>query len=259
MQGKITEMYFSPTYATEKITKIIANELAQHLDKEKITINLTKPASRGKEHRLGPGDLLVFGFPVYGGRIPQLLKETLSKLEGNNTPAIVVGTYGNRDYDDALLEAKNLLQEKAFIPSAFCVFIGEHSYSRKLAANRPDEKDRSIAVHFAQRMADKLKTGTFNDISVKGSIPYKSPMAATPFLPKTKENCTDCKVCARVCPMGIISEDDPNVVKNGCIGCNACIKSCPVSAKYFDAEPIDKLVATLEANFMVRKEPELFL
>ncbi|NMA72898.1 MAG: hypothetical protein GX963_01795 [Bacteroidales bacterium] len=45
-------------------------------------------------------ELVIFGFPVYAGRIPQLCVPALNKFKGKNTPAIIVCVYSNRDYDD---------------------------------------------------------------------------------------------------------------------------------------------------------------
>lgn len=259
MSGKIGAVYFSPTRTTQKIVGAVAETLAGRTGKETKEIDLTLPGGRGVANSFGADDVLIFGFPVYGGRIPKFLAPELEKLRGEGTPAVVVAVYGNRDYDDALLEAVDILTANGFRAIAAGAFIGEHSYSFKLAAGRPDESDLAAAKRFAGQIADKLAAGSAKAISVKGNRPYKDQMPDMPFLPKTKDSCTDCKLCARICPMGIISEEDPKIVKPVCIACHACVKSCPVGAKYFDAERVAQAAAMLESKFAERKEPELFV
>ncbi len=54
--------------------------------------------------------------------------------------AIAIVLYGNRNYDDALIELKDILELDGFKVVAGAAFIGEHSFSNNLAKNRPDEK-----------------------------------------------------------------------------------------------------------------------
>ena len=56
----------------------------------------------------GPDDLVLFGVPVYGGRIPSPAVQTLRRMQGSRTPAVLVAAYGNREYDDALLELADI-------------------------------------------------------------------------------------------------------------------------------------------------------
>ena len=52
--------------------------------------------------------------------------------------------YGNRDYEDALLELSDRAKDWGLTPVAAGAFIGEHSYSRPslpVAEGRPDEDD----------------------------------------------------------------------------------------------------------------------
>ena len=51
------------------------------------------------------------------------------RLQAHNTPAVCVVVYGNRAYDDALLELKDILTERGCRPIAGAAFIGEHSFS----------------------------------------------------------------------------------------------------------------------------------
>lgn len=256
MDRKLCTMYFSPTHTTQKVAATISGTLAECLKTQGNMVDLTAPDARGKGYAFGPEDLLVIGFPVYGGRIPAELADTFLKLQGENTRAVAVAVYGNRDYDDALLEATDLLSQKGFCVIAAGAFIGEHTYSRKLAAGRPDEVDLEKAAAFARRIAEKFLTGDRSGISVKGNRPYKDPMPAAPFRPKTKDSCNGCGLCVQCCPMGIIDGADPAAVGEGCIQCCACVKACPAQAKYFDDEHILKAAAMLEAHFMARKEPE---
>ena len=52
-------------------------------------------------------DFVLFGIPVYSGRVPETFLSYFETLKGNNTPAALIATYGCRAYEDALLELKN--------------------------------------------------------------------------------------------------------------------------------------------------------
>lgn len=89
----------------------------------------------------GPDDLVLFGVPVYGGRIPSPAVQTLRRMQGSRTPAVLVAAYGNREYDDALLELADIAAANGFIPFAAAALIAEHSIMHSVAAGRPDAQD----------------------------------------------------------------------------------------------------------------------
>lgn len=41
--------------------------------------------------------------------VPGVALERLTRIQGNGQPAVAVVVYGNREFDDALLELKNIL------------------------------------------------------------------------------------------------------------------------------------------------------
>src|SRR6056297_3543569 len=110
--------------------------------------DITLEKNRKNSIKFNEGDLVIFGVPVYSGRVPDLLLEYFNKIKGNNTKAVFVVVYGNRDYDDALLELKDIFENNGFENIASAAFIGEHSYTKKVAKNRPDEKDIKTALNF---------------------------------------------------------------------------------------------------------------
>lgn len=259
MNGTIQTLFFSPTQSSKKIALAIADLLAANLGAKKKVQDLTLPQGRTQSAVCGPEDALVFAFPVYGGRVPHLLEATLAGLEGRGAPAVAAAVYGNRDYDDALLEATDLLTERGFKVIAAGAFIAEHSLTSKVGTGRPDAADMRIVTDFARAAANKIVAGKPGIVTVKGQRPYKERSAAAPVSPKTGDGCTDCMICVAGCPVGVISDDNPRLVNQGCIRCFACVKSCPEGAKYFDDEKIAQFRAMLESKCTARKEPELFL
>lgn len=272
MKGTIHTLYFSPTHTSETTAKAIATAMAGRLELEATSLNLTAPHAREGEHSFGREDILIFAFPVYGGRIPAMLEPCMKQLHGNGTPAVIAAVYGNRDYDDALLEAADLLSAQGFVPAAAGAFIGEHSFSYKLAAGRPNDADLDAAAHFGVMAADKIsaaasadgsgvsgESGRLTPAQIPGNRPYKERGPAMAAAPLTREACTHCMICVEGCPMGIIHADDPSQVDAGCLRCFACVKSCPVHAKYFDNERIAQATAMLESKFADPKEPVFFL
>lgn len=265
-------MYFSATDTTKKIVCSIAEKISENIYGERNVNNIdfTSLDVRKKAVSFSEEDIVVVGVPVYAGRVPNILLKYLNSIVGNGALAISVVVYGNRNYDDALIELKDILELDGFKVIAGAAFVGEHSFSNTLAKNRPDKKDMNIANGFANQIYKKLMTQEqIQTVSVKGNKPYRkyympqdingNPFDIRKVKPKTNNNCIDCKLCANVCPMGSIDSKDVSKLNGICIKCCACIKKCPVNAKYFDDMNYLKHKNELEYNFKERREPEIFI
>lgn len=261
---KICAVYFSPTRSTERITLKISETLSSLLGVKTAPRELTFPSQRSHRISVGEEDLLVLGLPVYGGRIPELAEHTLDSLKGRGNPALIVALYGNREYDDTLLEMKNLLTGKKFSVLAAGAFIGEHSLSRKVAAKRPDSRDLEAAEGFAReavRVFEEWKEDARAlELTVKGTFPYKERFRRGAVAPVTLGECRECMQCVCACPVGAVSVDNPRIADSRlCICCGACIKICPMGSKEFADGEILKMKSLLEKNCAGRREPEIFL
>lgn len=267
----VTAIYFSATGTTRKIVSCVAERLSGHLNSSGgiQVVDFTPSAIRERPASFTKTDVVVFGVPVYAGRVPNVLVDYIGSVRGNGATAIAVVVFGNRDYDDALIELKDLLESGGFTVIAGGSFIGEHSFSVTLAKDRPDESDIQIAGVFADQVARKIGNRNFSSVAVKGRQPYRkhyvpknpagAPVDIRKVKPKTNDRCTDCKHCVAVCPMASIDAEDVSIIKGICIKCGACIKKCSNQAKYFDDEDFLRHKQEIELEFSSRKEPELFL
>lgn len=264
-------MYFSATGTTKKIVNEIGNRLIEKdRDMSLNVMDFTLPKAREKAIDFSEDDLVIVGVPVYAGRVPNVLLKYFDIISGNGALAASIVVYGNRHYDDALIELRDILKLKGFTVMAAAAFIGEHAFSYTLAKDRPDEKDMKLAKDFADRLYNKITTQTsMETIDVKGNFPYRKyympkdengiPQDIRKVKPKTSNKCIDCKLCAKVCPMGSIDYDDVYKLNGICIKCNACVKRCPAEAKYFDDRMYLRHKRELEIQFEKRKEPDFFL
>ena len=123
--------YLSPNGGTKKV----ADAIAAGFNIPVWEMDLTKENS---SVTLGEEDALMAVLPVYAGRVPQISLERLSALKGTGQKAVAVVVYGNREFDDALLETKNALEAAGFQVIAAAAFIAEHSIVRSIANRRPD-------------------------------------------------------------------------------------------------------------------------
>jgi len=268
---KIKAVYFSPTGTTKKTVNTIAENLAEKLKISWEIDDFTLPSRRNTPLVFEKNELIVFGVPVYAGRVPNIIIKYIATLQGNSAAGIPVVLYGNRNYDDALIELRDTLEAGGIHTIAAGAFIGEHSFSHILAAGRPDKQDLSIARQFSHIIVEKLKekTNQTSPITVKGHTPYRSyyrPIVKDGMhadirkvVSKVNDSCTNCGICASVCPMGSISKKDIRSYIGICIKCGACIKSCPVQARYYDDPSYLFHKENLEETYTRRAEPELFV
>jgi ferredoxin len=257
--------YFSPTQTTRKIIEGIAQGVqinaVEHVD-------LTPPDAKTRKLVEMHDDLAIIGSPVYAGRLPNDMISRFRRLKGNDTPAVIVVIYGNRAYEDALLELRDLVVEAGFKPIAAGAFIGEHSYSTSstpVAVGRPDVEDLIKAKEFGTMIYGKIRTiGALDELSqlkVPGNFPYKEGSALTNISPVTQETiCAKCEKCASVCPTAAVTVNSTVVTDRSlCIRCCACVKSCSTGARVMEDPRIRQLAEQLSMNCNKRKEPETFL
>jgi ferredoxin len=274
--SKVYAAYFSATDTTKHTVSEIASMIAEILDVSLEVFDFTLPSARTAPKVFCESDLVVFGAPVYAGRVPNVLLQYLNTIKGNGALAVPVVLYGNRNYDDALIELRDLLERGNLHTIAAAAFIGEHSFSEILAWKRPDQKDRLKMKQFAKITADRLQRAEapagqleILPVSVSGTpFPYRgyyqprdrqgNPVDIRKVKPVTDSCCNDCKLCAEICPMGSIVFEDVSEVQGVCIKCCACIKKCPVGAKHFNDAGYLYHQKELEEGFARRAEPEWF-
>ena len=145
-------VYFSPTGGTRKAAYIIGKEI----DPQATEIDITDHTRQQNSYELNGEDTLLVAVPVYGGRVPSVAIDRLKRITGHNTPAILVVVYGNRDYDDALLELKTTMESNGFQTVACIACIAEHSIMRVYAKGRPDSDDETILKNFSEQIKTKL-------------------------------------------------------------------------------------------------------
>jgi ferredoxin len=266
-------IYFSPT----STTGIVLEEIARGIGQESpVIIDITRPAIRNQPAPLFEKKVVLMGAPVYAGRIPKDAANYFKTIKGSASLAILVVLYGNREFEDALLELKNIAVDSGFIPFAAGAFIGEHSFSDNeflIAPNRPDEDDLETAFLFGKQIATLLDgVETVNDVlplEVPGNFPYKEGMANGSFSFITvTDDCDDCGICVAACPKDAIrdaiDESDAystnaySTIDEKCIFCCACIKACPQQARILKDGPIKDKAKWLSEHCSQRKEPQTY-
>lgn len=249
---KLYNITFSPTGGTKKVSDIIANELSKDIEDIDLSdINLAKQTLNG--------DLAIISMPSYGGRAPQIAIKSLKQIQGNGIKTIIIAVYGNRAYEDTLIEMYDEGTKAGFNVIGAISAIAEHSIIRKFAKGRPNNDDEIQLRDFAHKIQEKINKLDNSKPNIPGNRPYKK-FNGVGLIPKTNKKCTKCGLCANKCPMEAINPSQPSEIDTKkCISCMRCISICPKSAK--NVNKLITLIAecAIKKECSIKKENELFL
>lgn len=253
---KVFQIVFSPTGGTQKVADTIAAEWGNSV----VQVDLSDPDGARTAPVIEPGDLAIVALPSYGGRAPELAARRLSELNGGQAACVLVCVYGNRAFEDTLVEMQDLAENCGFRPMAAVAAVAEHSIMRQYAAGRPDAADVETLREFARRIQEKLGgEAAFSVPALPGNRPYRQ-FGGVGLVPKADKRCVRCGLCAERCPAQAIRREAPETADpKRCISCMRCIAVCPQSARSANRAKVAAASLALKKACSGRKENELFL
>lgn len=254
---KVTQIVFSPTGGTQQVVDTITSTWENHVNK----VDLTNPNNEYSNLNFSQDDTVVIAVPSYGGRVPALAVERLIKIKGNHAQCVIVCVYGNRAYEDTLLELRDIAVQNNFNVVAAISAIAEHSIMHQYAAGRPDKKDKDELQSFAGKVLEKIKSGNKNmsEFQIPGNRPYKKA-GVSGLVPKATSKCISCGLCAQKCPAQAISKENIKCVDSKkCISCMRCVVQCPQSARKVNGAMVSAAALALKKACSERKDSELYI
>lgn len=250
---QLYNIYFSPTGGTKKV----ADALCKEISSECSVIDILPPKDYTKQ--FSKDDVCVFTLPSFGGRAPAIAVQRLKQMKADGTRAVIVAVYGNRDYEDTLIEMKDTLTQQGFAVIGAVSAVAQHSMMADYGANRPDSEDLKELAQFGAKLKAKLESGDMSEAVVKGNHPYKE-FGGLPLKPKANSKCTKCGQCVANCPTQAIPAENPNETDTSkCITCMQCAAVCPNGARNLPAPALTMIKMALKKACSERKNNEIIL
>ncbi|HIT96296.1 MAG TPA: 4Fe-4S binding protein [Candidatus Aphodousia faecavium] len=245
-------VYFSAAGHTLKVIRHIAEQMGG-IDR---AVDLSDPFL--KETSFTKDDQVIVACPVYGGRIPSLVAERLQKITFDGTRAVSIVTYGNRAYEDALLELNDTLLARGSIPVASAAVVAQHTMVPSVASDRPtpiDFQNLSVFARFALQKFDDVHAVP---VEVPGNRPYRQ-WSKMPVTPVVSNECVRCGLCVRQCPtMAIWITDPKKTDPSKCILCMRCVALCPQGARSLPESARQAIEKKLAPVAKLTRENEFF-
>lgn len=246
----VVEIVFSPTGGTEKVAHIIGKQWSENPAK----IDLSDAKADFTKCEITQQDMVLIAMPSFGGRAPAVAIERLKQIAGNGAKCTLVCVYGNRAYEDTLVEMEDAAKECGFQVVSAIAAVAEHSIMPQYAAGRPDAADQKQLTDYANQIADRAGIAS----AIPGNRPYKKAGGAG-LVPKPDKSCVKCGACAETCPVQAIDPVSFSADSKACISCMRCMKQCPQNARKLNGMMVSAAALALKKACSVRKENELFL
>ncbi len=243
---KIFHIYFSPTGGTKKAGEY----LTQSWRKDVEEINLSDYGKDFSQIKFCEEDVCYVSVPSFGGRVPTVATERITQMKGYGAKAVAVCVYGNRAYEDTLLELTDTLTARGFSCVAGTAAIAEHSIMHGAKAVAVCVYGNRAYEDTLLELTDTLTARGFSCVAGTAAIAEHSIMHQFASGRPDKEDKNELlefggKIRKKIeqfqeyedlhipgnCPykkLGVSSMIPQS--GDGCINCKICARECPVAA-----------------------------
>jgi len=145
-------------------------------------------------------------------------------------------------------------------------------FENPLGEGHPDEEDDQLIRELVRKVLKKAEIGSPKTVPLS-DLAYQPEKihaqmekiafeTAVKYMPKKEINenlCTECGLCAEICPVqAIILSPYPEFGEN-CITCFQCVKECPEDAVIVDLTPGEELLRAKAKQFDERPFTQIFV
>lgn len=254
---KCIQFVFSPTGGTKKVADAITEMWSNEIRKE----DLSDSDKNFSSIDIECNDLILIAVPSFGGRVPAVAAQRLASINGNGAKCVIVCVYGNRAYEDTLIELKDITEKSGFSVIGAVAAIAEHSIMHQYAQGRPDKDDIKTFRDYSEKILNKFNScdSLKDSITVPGNSNYKKAGSGG-MVPKAEKACTNCGLCAAKCPVKAIDISNPKITDSKkCISCMRCVSICPQNARKVNSALVKVAGLAIKKACSVKKECELYI
>lgn len=252
---RCVEIVFSPTGGTRKVADTAAATLGEVVK----VVDLADARTDFSAESMEDAEVALVAMPCFGGRAPRVAMGRLGRIAGAGVPCVVVNVYGNRAFDDALLEMADGAAAAGFSVVAALAAVAEHSIMRQYAAGRPDVSDDARIAELIGTVRRALEEGRAVEAPrVPGKRPYVKE-GSVPLAPKYAGSCQRCGRCVATCPIKAVDATTLKTDKDTCIACMGCVAVCPDGARTVNGLLVKAAALAIKKQEKGRKEAELFV
>ncbi len=230
--GKI--FYFTGTGNSLDVAKKISNAL---------NLDLISISEAIKKKEIYKDEIIIFVTPVYHGDIPNIVKRFIEQINILSTSSVyTILTL-------AALEGKAMYHINKILKNRGLNFV----YGAKIQLpdnylfSTTSQKKREILFKNYPRKLEKIIDDIKSNKNNSSKYNKKYSTFSTNLSKKTfnflfnankktidYEKCTNCGICAKVCPVNnIVLSNEKFIINNECENCMACAQWCPQKAVYF--------------------------
>ena len=230
-------LYFSGTGNSEYVAKNIA-----HLNNDTL-VDMSDYLKTNKVMELESETPYLVVAPVYISTMPTVVLELLenAKLKGNKNIYFIMtcagsGISGTAAFVKPLVEKKGMVYrgtEHLSMPQNYLMFF-------EVKDKAENDEKMAKAISLIPALADKIKNnedfntekvGFMHKVSIKPVIWMFDTFFIKPKKFYATDECINCGLCAKVCPLANIDMVDGKPKWNKtCVHCTACINKCPKQA-----------------------------
>ena len=196
-------------------------------------------------HVIASEDIVGFCYPVYGSRVPRLMREFVIKhmesLKGKKLIIFCTQMFFSGDAARVLTDllprgfAKTIYAEHFLMPNNVC-----NLFLTPLDSEKRIKKYLTNASRKMRTVCDEINNGI---VKMRGFNPVSRVLGLMQglFFPGIEKrasgkvwvdkDCNRCCLCVSICPMGNFAFENERIeTKNNCMICYRCINKCPKKA-----------------------------